>query len=184
MIPRLLRFEADLLFISAGFDAHHDDFYHFLDESDIHWLTAALCEAVSPTGGRVISILEGGYSLASTAPTPTAAAAAPVAPPPATKGKKGASKTTESSTASREPPSHSEALAAKEEDSSGTAGTGISGVSPAAAGATVGSWSSLPPRAGRGKNKHLFPDSTDAVCKAPEPDRFSILPGDGGLVKG
>ena len=26
-------------FCSAGFDAHVDDFYHFLDEADFHWLT-------------------------------------------------------------------------------------------------------------------------------------------------
>ena len=30
LIPQLTAFAADLLFISAGFDAHEDDFYHFL----------------------------------------------------------------------------------------------------------------------------------------------------------
>ena len=30
LIPQLTSFAADLLFISAGFDAHEDDFYHFL----------------------------------------------------------------------------------------------------------------------------------------------------------
>ena len=40
--------------------------YHFLDESSIHWLTEALTDTVSATGGKVISILEGGYSLEET----------------------------------------------------------------------------------------------------------------------
>ena len=45
--------------------------YHFLAEDDYHWITESLCEA-SSTGEnrkdtRVVSILEGGYSLSSVA---------------------------------------------------------------------------------------------------------------------
>jgi acetoin utilization deacetylase AcuC-like enzyme len=30
LIPQLTKFAPDLLFISAGFDAHYDDLYHYL----------------------------------------------------------------------------------------------------------------------------------------------------------
>lgn len=62
LLPRLKKFRADLLFISAGFDAHIDDLYHFLDEDDFYWLTAQLCSSVTERG-RVVSVMEGGYSL-------------------------------------------------------------------------------------------------------------------------
>lgn len=66
LLPRLAEFKPDLLFISAGFDAHHDDMYHFLTELDVHWLTDQLCGVTAAAGGRgVISVLEGGYSLSS-----------------------------------------------------------------------------------------------------------------------
>jgi acetoin utilization deacetylase AcuC-like enzyme len=32
LLPRLRAFCPDLLFISAGFDAHYDDMYHYLSE--------------------------------------------------------------------------------------------------------------------------------------------------------
>ena len=65
LIPKLQKFQPDLLFISAGFDAHVDDFYHYLTESDIHWVTEELSKIVHSHehGIGVISILEGGYSL-------------------------------------------------------------------------------------------------------------------------
>jgi len=63
LLPQLQEFQPDLLLISAGFDAHYDDFYHFLTEADYHWLTQQLCEVTERGGGKVISILEGGYSL-------------------------------------------------------------------------------------------------------------------------
>ncbi len=44
LLPRISAFKPDLLFISAGFDAHYDDNYHFLTEQDIHWVTEQLCE--------------------------------------------------------------------------------------------------------------------------------------------
>lgn len=84
LLPRLESFNPDLLFISAGFDAHHDDWYHFLTEQDLHWATEQLCavadrcgsgSASGDNGGRrkcgVISVLEGGYSLSSPLPPAT-----------------------------------------------------------------------------------------------------------------
>jgi acetoin utilization deacetylase AcuC-like enzyme len=67
LLPKLKEFQPDLLFISAGFDAHYDDFYHFLTEEDIHWVTMEMCQIVqeNPNSLGVISILEGGYSLES-----------------------------------------------------------------------------------------------------------------------
>ena len=66
LLPKLDAFQPDLLFISAGFDTHHDDFYHYLTEDDIHWITHAMREIVRKHRGLgVISVLEGGYSLCS-----------------------------------------------------------------------------------------------------------------------
>ena len=59
LIPKLESFGADLLLLSSGFDAHYDDMYHFLSEADFHWLTKSLAE----TCPRVVSVMEGGYSL-------------------------------------------------------------------------------------------------------------------------
>ena len=71
LLPRLVDFKPDLLFISAGFDALHDDMYHFLSEHDVHWLTDQLRSVTASGGGRgVISVLEGGYSLSSPVPMP------------------------------------------------------------------------------------------------------------------
>lgn len=65
LLPKMREFQPDLLFISAGFDAHVDDFYHFLTESDLHWITDEMCKIVDSNehGIGVISVLEGGYSL-------------------------------------------------------------------------------------------------------------------------
>jgi hypothetical protein len=66
LLPQLRAFEPTLLFISAGFDAHYDDFYHYLTEDDIHWVTQQMCDIVDECQGvGVISVLEGGYSLSS-----------------------------------------------------------------------------------------------------------------------
>jgi len=68
LLPRLQAFQADILFLSAGFDAHHDDLYHYLTEDDIHWVTQQMMivtgREVNPHHIGVISVLEGGYSLA------------------------------------------------------------------------------------------------------------------------
>jgi hypothetical protein len=67
LLPRIAKFNPDLIFISAGFDAHYDDMYHFLTEQDLHWVTEELCAVAIRSGGEagcgVISVLEGGYSL-------------------------------------------------------------------------------------------------------------------------
>ena len=55
--------------------------YICLDEDDFHWLTGRLVDSVAATGGRVISVLEGGYSLTSPVPAPTATSISSTAPP-------------------------------------------------------------------------------------------------------
>lgn len=59
-------FKPELIFISAGFDAHIEDELSQIDlvESDFAWITARLKEiAVEVCDGRIISVLEGGYAL-------------------------------------------------------------------------------------------------------------------------
>lgn len=60
LFPRLRAFRPDLLLISAGFDGHFEDMYHFNTDEDYNWLTTELCGCCR----RVVSVLEGGYSLA------------------------------------------------------------------------------------------------------------------------
>ena len=74
LIPRLEKFSPDIIFISAGFDGHCDDFYHWLDESDYHWVTAQLVRvAKACCGGRIVSVLEGGYHVSAKLPAKTCA---------------------------------------------------------------------------------------------------------------
>jgi acetoin utilization deacetylase AcuC-like enzyme len=59
-------FRPELVLISAGFDAHRlDEIAHFrLVERDFAWVTERLREvADAHAGGRVVSVLEGGYAL-------------------------------------------------------------------------------------------------------------------------
>ena len=66
ILPRLEAFRPDLLVISAGFDAHRSDPLGGLrlDETDFTWATQQLMElADRHGGGRVVSLLEGGYDL-------------------------------------------------------------------------------------------------------------------------
>ncbi|WP_425071878.1 histone deacetylase family protein [Sagittula sp. S175] len=65
--PRLRAFQPELLIISAGFDAHQDDPLANLNWTvdDFRWITRELCKIAAQTaGGRVVSVLEGGYDLA------------------------------------------------------------------------------------------------------------------------
>ena len=65
-LPALHAFAPDLILISAGFDAHAGDplAQLKLKDSDYAWITTAICEyAEKSCGGRVISVLEGGYNL-------------------------------------------------------------------------------------------------------------------------
>jgi acetoin utilization deacetylase AcuC-like enzyme len=67
LLPALDRFNPQVIFISAGFDAHRDDPITQLElvENDYSWATEAICEvARRRCFGRVISTLEGGYDLA------------------------------------------------------------------------------------------------------------------------
>jgi acetoin utilization deacetylase AcuC-like enzyme len=66
VLPRLNAFRPDLVIISAGFDAHRRDplAQINLSEDDFAWATARLMEAAGRSaGGRVVSLLEGGYDL-------------------------------------------------------------------------------------------------------------------------
>ena len=65
-LPALERFEPQLVLISAGFDAHAEDLLGgmALVEEDYAWMTGELVSlAKRHAGGRIVSILEGGYSL-------------------------------------------------------------------------------------------------------------------------
>jgi acetoin utilization deacetylase AcuC-like enzyme len=66
LLPALRRFEPELLIVSAGFDAHHLDPLGGLrlTDDDFHWITQELLAVAERSAqGRVVSILEGGYSL-------------------------------------------------------------------------------------------------------------------------
>ena len=66
ILPRLRDFRPDLIVISAGFDAHMRDPLANLNllEADFDWATRKLMEiADACAGGRIVSVLEGGYDL-------------------------------------------------------------------------------------------------------------------------
>jgi acetoin utilization deacetylase AcuC-like enzyme len=66
VLPRLDAFQPDLVIISAGFDAHRRDPLGNLEltEADFAWATAKLLDlAEKHAGGRLVSLLEGGYDL-------------------------------------------------------------------------------------------------------------------------
>ena len=70
LLPALNRFRPEMVFISAGFDAHQDDplGQMRLIEEDYSWATEALCEVAARHGSkRVVSTLEGGYDLSALA---------------------------------------------------------------------------------------------------------------------
>ena len=65
-LPALESFKPQMIFISAGFDAHRDDDMAMLrlTEADYAWVTGQL-KAVADrhAGGRIVAMLEGGYEL-------------------------------------------------------------------------------------------------------------------------
>lgn len=66
LLPALEQFSPDFLLISAGFDAHRSDPLANLnwEGEDYGWLTGQLMEmADRKWGGRIVSVLEGGYDL-------------------------------------------------------------------------------------------------------------------------
>jgi acetoin utilization deacetylase AcuC-like enzyme len=65
-LPRLEAFRPQMLFISAGFDAHREDDLGQLGlvEDDYAWITQQLVDvAQRHAQGRIVSCLEGGYHL-------------------------------------------------------------------------------------------------------------------------
>jgi len=66
ILKALKRFKPEFIFISAGFDAHRDDplAQLKLEDSDFAWATEEACMVADKIcGGRVVSVLEGGYDL-------------------------------------------------------------------------------------------------------------------------
>ncbi len=65
-LPALAQFKPQMLFISAGFDAHREDQLAMLNfvEADYAWVTHKLMAvAATHAGKRIVSMLEGGYAL-------------------------------------------------------------------------------------------------------------------------
>jgi acetoin utilization deacetylase AcuC-like enzyme len=66
ILPQLKKFAPELVIISAGFDAHRRDPLANinLDAADFGWVTQKLMDiAEASAGGRIVSVLEGGYDL-------------------------------------------------------------------------------------------------------------------------
>jgi acetoin utilization deacetylase AcuC-like enzyme len=69
-IPRIEAFKPELIFISAGFDAHREDDMGQLGlvEQDYAWITMRMKDMAKRfANGRIVSCLEGGYNLSSLA---------------------------------------------------------------------------------------------------------------------
>jgi acetoin utilization deacetylase AcuC-like enzyme len=65
-MPRLEAFKPEMVFISAGFDAHREDDLGQMGlvEADYQWITARIKGlAERHAQGRIVSCLEGGYNL-------------------------------------------------------------------------------------------------------------------------
>ena len=65
-MARLDAFRPQMIFVSAGFDAHREDDLGQLGlvEADYAWITEKILEVADKhAGGRIVSCLEGGYSL-------------------------------------------------------------------------------------------------------------------------
>lgn len=68
VIPRLIRFEPDIIFVSAGFDGHENEHINIgsmkINEHDYRWITEELMKISRRFAqSRVISVLEGGYNI-------------------------------------------------------------------------------------------------------------------------
>ncbi len=69
-LPRLREFKPEMIFISAGFDAHYEDDLGGLKllEKDFAWVTEQIKQIADETAqGRIVSMLEGGYVLSALA---------------------------------------------------------------------------------------------------------------------
>jgi acetoin utilization deacetylase AcuC-like enzyme len=68
VLPALEKFHPELILVSAGFDAHHADSMADLEVTEASYvhMTRKLCElAQNLCDGRIVSVLEGGYNVAS-----------------------------------------------------------------------------------------------------------------------
>ncbi|KAG7368554.1 histone deacetylase superfamily protein [Nitzschia inconspicua] len=68
ILPHLREFDPDIIFISAGFDAHKKDTMNFgyvgMVEDDYEWVTEQLVRIANTCcNGRIVSVLEGGYKI-------------------------------------------------------------------------------------------------------------------------
>lgn len=68
ILPELVSFDPDIIFISAGFDAHKKDEMNSgfigLVEADYDWVTREIVKVANHCcEGRVVSVLEGGYKI-------------------------------------------------------------------------------------------------------------------------
>jgi acetoin utilization deacetylase AcuC-like enzyme len=66
LLPKLDAFAPEMIFISAGFDAHREDELGQLGlvEADYAWMTERICSVANRYAkGRIVSCLEGGYAL-------------------------------------------------------------------------------------------------------------------------
>lgn len=68
-LPKLLAFKPELVLLSAGFDGHKSDETGRLNlhEADYAWLTHKIIQTASSCKGKIVSVLEGGYTLESLA---------------------------------------------------------------------------------------------------------------------
>ena len=69
-MPALREFAPQLIFVSAGFDAHRDDDMAMLNltEADYAWVTRKIRDqSLASARGRIVSTLEGGYELSALA---------------------------------------------------------------------------------------------------------------------
>lgn len=69
-IPALEQFQPEMIFISAGYDAHRDDEMSgvSLTDDDYQWVTEQIVSVAKlSAAGRIVSVLEGGYELHSLA---------------------------------------------------------------------------------------------------------------------
>ncbi|QEY24244.1 histone deacetylase family protein [Neisseria animalis] len=68
-LPRLAAFQPELVVLCAGFDAHREDETGrlHLHEADYAWLTHKIVQTATACPGRIVSVLEGGYTLTSLA---------------------------------------------------------------------------------------------------------------------
>ncbi len=69
-LPALEAFQPEMVFVSAGFDAHRDDdmSHVSLTDADFKWVSERIVEVANQSAsGRIVSVLEGGYELKSLA---------------------------------------------------------------------------------------------------------------------